>query len=230
MRHVVSNHTMLAQFGNLAELCKFRSVESVITETGLRDKKKAATRAALSEAAVRLSSQRGFEAVTAEAIASEAGVSTRTFHNYFTSKEDAVLCQVESSVQEWVDMLVARPAGEPIWDSLEHLALAVLTDPSRSMEEMRTVGRLIEESPTLLSRKLRMHDDVNKAFGGAIAERTGTDVETDLYPNLLVVAVAGAVKSVLDLIISGHTGGLTPEEFMSHAFRQLREGLPQPTI
>lgn len=200
----------------------------MITETGLRDKKKAATRAALSEAAVRLSSQRGFDAVTAEAIASEAGVSTRTFHNYFTSKEDAVLSQVESSVQEWVDLLVARPTDEPIWDSLEHLALAILSDPGRSMEEMRAVGRLIEESPTLLARQLRMHDDVNRAFGAAIADRTGTNVETDLYPNLLVVAVAGAVKSVLDLIISGHTGGLTPEEFMSDAFRQLRAGLPQP--
>ncbi|KAA0024552.1 TetR family transcriptional regulator [Antrihabitans cavernicola] len=199
----------------------------MITESGLRDRKKAATRAALSEAAVRLSAQRGFESVTAEAIASEAGVSTRTFHNYFASKEDAVLSQVESSVQEWVELLRARPEGEPIWDSLQHLAMGIVSDPERSLEEMRAVSQLIEESPALMAKKLQMHDNVNRTFGEAIAARTGTDIDIDLFPNLLMVAVGGAVKTVLELALSGNVAGRTPQELMTEAFDQLRSGLPQ---
>lgn len=218
----------LAVVCNLAELCKFRNLGEVITETGLRDRKKAATRAALSEAAVRLSAQRGFESVTAEAIASEAGVSTRTFHNYFASKEDAVLCQIESSVQEWVEALKARPEGEPIWESLQHLAMGMVAETGRPMEEMRAVSRLVEESPALMAKKLQMHDDVNRTFGEAIAARTGTDIDTDLYPNLLMVAVGGAVKTVLDLVLSGNAADRAPQELMEEAFAQLRRGLPQP--
>ncbi len=198
------------------------------SSTGLRDRKKAATRAALSAATLRLARLHGLEAVAADAIAAEADVSTRTFHNYFASKEDAILYQVEADVQEWVDALRARPVDEPIWESLETLAVAFVSDQSRDIEDMCAVPRLIEETPGLMVKTMQMHNNVSRMFGEALAERTGTDIDVDLYPNLLQVAVGGAIKTVLELSISDAAGGRTPEQLVREAFGLVRAGLPQP--
>ena len=58
--------------------------------TGLRERKKLATRKALSDAALRLAIERGLENVTIEDITAEANVALRTFRNYFASKYEAV--------------------------------------------------------------------------------------------------------------------------------------------
>jgi len=57
----------------------------------LRERKKVETWSAIHEAAASLAQERGLEQATVEAIAESAGVSPRTFFNYFPSKEDAVL-------------------------------------------------------------------------------------------------------------------------------------------
>ena len=195
---------------------------------GLRERKKAATKDALSKAAIRLASANGMAAATAEAIAAEVGVSTRTFHNYFPSKEDAILYGAEASIHEWVDLLHARPLDEPIWDSIETLAVAYVDDPEHDPEEMRAVTRLIEESPALMARTMRLHDNVARSLGVAVAERTGTDVDNDLYPNLLPMVVGCAMKTALDLYLSDNAAGRTPGELVFEALRLIRQGLPQP--
>src|SRR5215469_11157364 len=57
---------------------------------GLRERKKAATRHALGIAAMSLAIERGLDNVRPEDIAAKAGVSTRTFNNYFDSKKEAI--------------------------------------------------------------------------------------------------------------------------------------------
>ncbi len=57
---------------------------------GLRERKKQETRIALSWAAVRLAVERGLDNVRVEDIAAEAGVSLRTFRNYFSNKAEAI--------------------------------------------------------------------------------------------------------------------------------------------
>lgn len=217
-----------AQRCNIAGLCNFRTLDGVSTPPGLRDQKKAATRLALSEAAIRLARPAGLDAVTAEAIAAEAGVSTRTFHNYFTSKEEAVLYRFEVDVAQWVERLYARPLDEPIWDSLEAVVLSIVLDPVRDLEEIRAEMTMIEDSPALLAHHLELHGRVTRILGEAIAVRTGTNVATDLYPNVLQMAVGAATKSAVELWSQGDTGHATPEPLVREAFALLRAGLPQP--
>ncbi|MGW4477067.1 acyl-CoA-like ligand-binding transcription factor [Rhodococcus triatomae] len=197
-------------------------------QPSLRDQKKAATRLALSDAAMRLAKPAGLDVVTAEAIASEAGVSTRTFHNYFASKEDAVLYRLEADVTTWVARLAERPEGEPIWDSLEAVVQSVLTDPVRDLDELVAEMALIESSPALLARKLQLEGRVGRILGEAIADRTGTDIDTDLYPNLLQMTAGAACKAAIELFIHGDTGHPTPASIVHEAFQMLRNGIPQP--
>ena len=88
---------------------------------GLRERKKAETRAALSQAVLHLALERGLDAVTADDIAAAANVSVRTFHNYFGTKEEALVAAWRSEFRVYVDALRDRPADEPILASLEHV-------------------------------------------------------------------------------------------------------------
>ncbi|WP_354560064.1 MULTISPECIES: TetR/AcrR family transcriptional regulator [unclassified Rhodococcus (in: high G+C Gram-positive bacteria)] len=202
--------------------------EVTAPSTGLRDLKKAATRDALGLAAVRLGTARGLDAVTADAIAAEAGVSTRTFHNYFANKEEAVLHHIETSALEWFGMLRARPVEEPIWESLRYIAVSIVTDPERDLGETFAAAQLIESNPAVMARKLEVHQSLTRVLGEAIAQRTGTDIETDLYPNLLQMAVGAAVVAALTLWTNDTSGLLSPKELVEDAFDQLQAGLPAP--
>ena len=66
--------------------------------SSLRARRKAETWSALHEAAASLAVEHGVDGTTVEAVAEAAGVSARTFFNYFRSKEDAILGMREPSL------------------------------------------------------------------------------------------------------------------------------------
>src|SRR3954464_3560457 len=95
---------------------------------GLRERKKQETRIALSWAAVRLAVERGYGNVRIEDIAAEAGVSLRTFRNYFDSKADAIAAREVDRSLRIAEELRGRAAGEPLWVAIraaveKHFAL-----------------------------------------------------------------------------------------------------------
>ncbi|AKE88164.1 MULTISPECIES: TetR family transcriptional regulator [Rhodococcus] len=202
-----------------------RTVEDVTNPPGLRDRKKAATRAALVAAAADLARAKGIDGVTADAIAAKAGVSTRTFHNYFASKEEAVLAHLEGLVHSWVGRLHSRPAGEPVWDSMEAVARQIVSEPDGDFVELCSTMELVDQSPALLARRVEMEVRASQLLVEAIAERTGTDPRVDLYPSLVRYAAVSAMKSAVELWLAGTSGAASPEELVRAAFGQLRQGL-----
>jgi AcrR family transcriptional regulator len=102
--------------------------KSLFSDDGcsLRSRKREETRRALTEAAYALVRDRGFEGLTAEAVAERAGVSRRTFFNYFPSVESVLTASVTEFFASIRACLEARPADEDVLDS----ALAVVTDPA----------------------------------------------------------------------------------------------------
>ena len=202
-----------------------------MSEIGLRERKKFATKEALSRAALRLSVQRGFDGVTAEAIAGVAGVSARTFHNYFSSKEDAVLFVLDQTMADFVIRFGQCSPGEPLLDSLESVVLEFV-ESADGVELMVAVTRLIADHPALMVRQLALSDPQNDAMLTEIGRRSGTDPDRDLYPRLVYHTMGAVVRAVLELHLTA--GGDTPPpravmmDAVRDGFAQLRRGLPQP--
>src|SRR5262245_35127855 len=85
---------------------------------GLRERKKAETRQAVHEAALRLAVEHGLDRVTVEAIADAANISRRTFSNYFDGKEDALLYGDEQFLSSLVRRIREQPPGHSAWRAL----------------------------------------------------------------------------------------------------------------
>ena len=81
-------------------------------QTGLRERKKLATREALHEAALRLFAARGYRTTTVADIAAAADVSERTFFRYFRSKEDGALQDVGRLLPQLEVAIQGRPPDE----------------------------------------------------------------------------------------------------------------------
>src|SRR4051794_6341693 len=90
--------------------------------TGLRERKKAATRVALHEAALRLVAEQGLDGVTVEAIADAANVSRRTFSNYFSGKEEALFHGDTMRLRRLLQLIRERPVDERPWAVLSQAA------------------------------------------------------------------------------------------------------------
>ncbi|NOV96787.1 TetR family transcriptional regulator [Isoptericola halotolerans] len=122
------------------------------TEPGLRERKKQERADAIVDAAQSLVLDRGLDAVTVEEIADVAGISARTFFNYFDTKDDAVLGQTALRLGE--DFVLAFVEGGPtgsFWGDVERLVLELVGrvgDPGRVH---RAFG-LMHSEPRLLAR------------------------------------------------------------------------------
>lgn len=197
-----------------------------MTETSLRERKKVATRRALGRAAARLAVERGVDGVTIEAIADAAGVSPRTFHNYFPGKEEAIVAPLTDGARDVIDALRARPPGEPIWDALQAVVGdAMLSDDAPG--EVIALVRVVKQNPALVGGQLRGLGEMQRQIAEVIAARTGTHAGRDLYPNLLAGAAGVAMRTAVDLWADGRTGADLPE-LIDSAFTRLRAGLPGP--
>ncbi|MFI7131909.1 TetR family transcriptional regulator [Nonomuraea sp. NPDC050153] len=199
---------------------------------GLREQKKRDTRIALSWAAIRLTAEHGFDNVKVEDIAAEVGVSPRTFNNYFSSKAEAIAARHFERAARIADELRARPSGEPLWEAIGNAVLIgapLDTEAEDSQPDARWVEgvRLMAEHPALRGEFLKAAMDAEQELAAAVAERTGTDLDRDLYPRLVAGTVSAAITASTDLWLR-----IDPPkpygELLRDALDQVAKGLPAP--
>ena len=195
---------------------------------GLRERKKQQTREALSWAALRLAVERGLGNVLVEDIAAEAGVSPRTFNNYFSSKAEAIAWRHLDRTRRIADLLRARPPGEPLWESITCAAVAQAGGERASPEPEWIAGvRLMLSEPELQGEFLRAGAAAERECAVAIAERTGTDADRDMYPRLVAAAIGAAILVANEQWLRADPPvPLAP--LLRNALTQIAAGLPAP--
>ncbi|WP_245928513.1 TetR family transcriptional regulator [Murinocardiopsis flavida] len=193
---------------------------------GLRERKKRETRRALLRAAVRLTVEHGLDSVTVEDIAAAAGVSTRTFFNYFPSKEDAVVG--DGPPRPTAAALAVYTAGGPTGDRIDDLkallASAVPTgDAVPSVEEMRQRKSLFVREPQLAPRFMAVFHETERELVTAIAARDHTDPE-ELHPQIVAAVATTAVRFAMRRWVATE-GAQDAHSILNETFDVLKQGL-----
>jgi AcrR family transcriptional regulator len=160
-----------------------------------RERKKAATKHAIQDHALRLFVEKGYDATTVEEIAAAAGVSHMTFFRYFPRKEEVVEYDEYDPLLE--DLIAARPSDEAPLTALHNairtgLEAVLATDREALM--IRT--RLILNNPVLRSRNLIAQDATRDLFAMALARRAGLS-EPDLACTAQASAALGAMAPAM---------------------------------
>jgi AcrR family transcriptional regulator len=187
----------------------------------LRERRRSETWGAIHEAAATLALERGLEDATVEAIAESAGISPRTFFNYFATKDDAVLGMRQPELDPvLVDKLNLE---HDVLDQLSRLLLAVYRS-SFAGPDLARRHRLITQNPRLGQRRrelmvtaedlvrqtltdlLRAHPD----WSGGIEEHAVEDVA-----RMLVILAGVPLRSAISSPDHDAATGLTPEDVTS---------------
>jgi AcrR family transcriptional regulator len=166
---------------------------TVIGEPSLRERKKRATREALRAAALRLALERGPENVRVEDIAEAAGVSPRTYNNYFSSREQAIVAAIAGDRAAHVAAAVAtRPAEVSLGEAVIDAVVALYTD---SGDHSRDTLLMIATSSALRACYVDTVTMIEGPLTGAIIERC-QGIQR-LTAQVLSASVAAAAKVAL---------------------------------
>ena len=156
-----------------------------------RARKKAATKHAIQEHALRLFIEKGYDTTTVEEIAAAAGVSHMTFFRYFPRKEEVVEYDEYDPLLE--ELVAARPVEEPPLTALHRALRAGLEHIlATDREELLIRTRLILRNPALRSRNLLAQEATRDLLARALARRAGLP-EPDLAATVQASAALGAI-------------------------------------
>ena len=184
-----------------------------------RARKKAATRRAIQDHALRLFLDKGYDATTVEEIAAAAGVSHMTFFRYFPRKEAVV--EYDEYDPMIGELIAARPADESALQAIHRAVRAGLHHVLPSDRDAILVRtRLILRTPALRSRAWIGEDTTRNLFAGALARRAGLH-EPELAIMVQSAAAVAALTTAIAAWAEGDDANLVA--FVDDAFAALQD-------
>ncbi len=163
---------------------------------GLRERKKARTRAAIQSNALRLFREQGYDATTIEQIIEAAEVSESTFFRYFPAKEDLVLRDDYDPVI--VGLYQGQPPDMPPVRAMRATFAALfeaMTGEQRAEQQERVA--LCLGVPALRAAMLDQFSRTMELLANAIATRAGRSSN-----DFTVRTVAGAVLGIMMAVLA----------------------------
>ena len=189
---------------------------------GLRERKKAKTRAAIQEHALRLFHEKGYDQTTVEQIAEAAEISPSTFFRYFPTKDAVVVYDALDPVL--IDKWRSQPAELGPVEAMKRAILATFGSLSEAqIEEMRERARLVYGVPEL---RLAMIDDMfrtSELMFREIALRTGRsadEFEVRVFTGALIGAFMAAIYPAINDPKADYLA------LMGRVFEFLQAGMP----
>ncbi|MEU6710647.1 TetR/AcrR family transcriptional regulator [Nonomuraea sp. NPDC046802] len=175
---------------------------------GLREQKKERTRQRISEVALRLFDERGYEAVTVNEIAEAAGVAKVTLFNYFPTKD----CLVLDAVKDDTAAVVAgREEGQTPLDALRahYRGMSQQGDGEMDVEGMLTRVRVISASPALLAGVHQTHMGQRHELACALSEAMP---ELGLAAQLMAGQITATITTLQEVFFHRLSTGVPLEE------------------
>lgn len=193
---------------------------------GLRERKKRETRRALHRAALELALAGGVETLTVDAIADRAGVSPRTFFNYFPTKDDAIIGAAPGDLDDLARMVSAQPAAQRPREVVRAVARQRAEAMTNDPQTWALRRALTHADPTLGLRFLGAYAQADRVLVEILVDRERQRAGGSLSPAAeLAVAVEthaalGAVRAAVRAHLSGaHDVAL--EDLVEQAFALL---------
>lgn len=193
---------------------------------GLRERKKAATRAALRAAAVRLYRLHGPDAVTVEDICAEVQVSPRTFFNYFNAKDEALFGLDQEQTEELATSVAERPAHEDTLAAVQAVLQRIIDDRAGAglwQEQML----LLREYPELLPRLHAATRATEAAVAAGIARRIGRPAGDAFVRTASAVAMTAMRVATTRWLDSPE--GVQPGQLLVESLDMVRAGMVEPS-
>lgn len=202
-----------------------------MTGTGLRERKKQATRRHIAQVAKELFTARGFDQVTVAEVAEAADVSKMTVFNYFPRKEDLYLDQHAYQIRDIEEALTSRAPGESpvaVLRRYQHQLLEARHDLSGATEAIAGCWDVISASPALLSRLHEQSLELQVAISDVLAAETGDPVISRLVAGQLAATMAAIFETALRRMVAGEdVERVRPDQaiLIDTAFGLLEDGI-----
>ena len=186
---------------------------------GLRERKKARTRAAIREHALRLFREQGYQRTTVEQIAAAAEVSPSTFFRYFPTKEDHVL--QDDLDTRMLEAFERQPTGLSPVAAIRGAIREVLESYSEAdLDVIRQTTTLAMTVPEVRARAMDEFGRTIAVVSEALAKRAGRPAD-----DLAVRTIAGAIIGVIMSITMPWAGWSSDRQIIMDMFERIDQAL-----
>ena len=186
---------------------------------GLRERKKARTRAAIREHALRLFRENGYQRTTVEKIAEAAEVSPSTFFRYFPTKEDLVL--QDDMDTRMIEAFERQPADLAPIAAVRAATREVFTSYTEAdLDLLRETTALTMTVPEVRARAMDEFARTITLVSEALAKRAGRPAD-----DLAVRTTAGAIIGVIMSITMPWEGWSSDRRRIEDTFERIDQAL-----
>ncbi len=206
-----------------------------VPPSALRDRKRERTRRALLEAAVELFETRGYDETTVADIAAAAEVGTRTFFNYFASKEELLFPEPDERVRMAVAAIASRRVGEPPFEVLLRALRAAGDNPGEHLIDdlgarIAAVRAQVSRTVPAVSGRAAHAQLVAQREIGRQLHAAFPDELDEVGAAALVGAVVGAVSGALTVLFQQPHAGAEDDERLHRDIHETASRVLRPWL
>jgi AcrR family transcriptional regulator len=159
------------------------------------DRQRQAVRDEITQTAITLFLDQGFEATTVDQILERVGVSRRSFFRYFGTKEDVVLGDLANRGESIAEALSQRPATEEPWGAIRAAFHEAQEVSATGKPETLALGRMLFNTPSLLARHLEKRLRWQELLVPLIVARLPAEGDRDLQAHAIVASALSCLDA-----------------------------------